>query len=257
MSTTRRLVAVLTAVLTAAFILVSTTPAQAGTVSGATTGTTAGGGRYALQTITVEGRRLVTRWNPCQSAITYRVNLAGVPKKKRAALLAEIKQGVRKLAAVNGIRYRYAGTTAFVPRKANRAQQPAEIVIAAVARTRTDLGMTGDQYGFGGTSWVDWWGPQGTGAAITRGYVLLNPALFLPLRAGYGAGRTQGNVILHELAHASGAEHVHTTDEQMNPVLTAAAPNGYAAGDRAALRRLGRPAGCITVPAGVSLHDLK
>ena len=248
--------ALLAAVLAALALLAGPV---AGSASAAATTVTRGsgnGGTYALQTITVQGTKVVPRWNPCQSAITYRVNLSGVPKKKRAALLHEVRTAFGKLSAADGIRYRYAGTTSFVPKQGTGAHQPAEIVVAAVPRSRTNLSISATEYGFGGSTWVSWWGQGGVGAALVRGYVLLNPALFLPLRSGFGAGKTQGNVILHELGHASGLEHVHSEHEQMNPILTNSSPAGYGKGDLAALHRIGVHGGCVDIPAGVSIRDL-
>jgi hypothetical protein len=48
-----------------------------------------------------------------------------------------------------------------------------------------------------------------------------------------GLGRCPGESGLHELGHATGVEHVSSVGEQMNPTLTAASPNGCAAGDKA------------------------
>lgn len=76
------------------------------------------------------------------------------------------------------------------------------------------------------------------------------------LKPGFGAGMTQGNVILHESAHAMALEHTHAKHQVMNPVLTSATPKGFGRGDLAGLKKLGRPAGCIAVPAGLSLADL-
>ena len=42
------------------------------------------------------------------------------------------------------------------------------------------------------------------------------------------------------------------THLQMNPTLTTASPNGYAAGDVAGLAAVGSRAGCITIPSFVA-----
>jgi hypothetical protein len=129
--------------------------------------------------------------------------------------------------------------------------------VAAVAKTRTDFPMTARSLGYGGVSWSTWYGSQGEGAAIMRGYVVLEAKAIQKLKGGWGTGMRQSNVILHELGHASGLDHAASRKSQMYPTLTSASPSGFAAGDRAGLAKLGRKAGCISVPSYVSLRDLK
>jgi hypothetical protein len=224
------------------------------------------GTSYELRSIQLaDGKSVIARWNPCQTAITYQVNLSGVAAAKRPAMLALIKKSFVKLAAADGMNYRYTGTTTFIPRTDNLAQQPAEIVVAAVARNKTNLELAENSLGFGGVLWSTWssdssGGPDSTtgseGAAVVRGYVVLNPALISTLTSAFGAGLTQGNVILHELGHATGLEHVKDTHEQMTPVLTSSAPDGYSTGDLAGLKRIGSSAGCISIPSSVKIADL-
>ncbi len=64
------------------------------------------------------------------------------------------------------------------------------------------------------------------------------------LRAGedlanvFGPGANEGNVLLHELGHAMGLDHVDFPGQQMNPSLNETGPDGYAPGDRAGLQDL-------------------
>ena len=67
---------------------------------------------------------------------------------------------------------------------------------------------------------------------------------------------TRGNVILHELGHATGLEHVSNRSALMNPTVTSSTPNGFGPGDRAGLKRLGRSAGCVPVPGAIQVADL-
>lgn len=214
-------------------------------------------GTYQLMPVTLNSGKTVTaRWNPCQTAVTYQVNLSGLPKKKRAAMLKTIKASFVRLHAATGLTYRYKGTTTFVPTQENLAAQPAEIVVAAVARSRTDFPMTSRSLGYGGVLWSSWYGSQGEGAAVMRGYVVLEADAIQKLKSGFGKGLRQSNVILHELGHASGLEHVSSRKEQMYPTLTSASPSGYGAGDLAGLAKVGKQAGCISVPSTLSLQDL-
>jgi len=202
------------------------------------------------------GASVDARWNPCQDAITYQVNLDGLPVHGHRAMLAKIRRSFQKLHAATGMTYRYRGVTDFVPQQDNLAEQPAEIVVAAVPRQDTDIELTERSLGYGGALWSTWYGPQGEGAAIMRGYVLLEATAIQELRGGWGRGNRQTNVILHELAHASGLGHADSSREQMFPTLSPTSPAGYRAGDRAALARVGVEAGCIDVPQTLSLQDL-
>jgi Matrixin len=221
------------------------------------TGAQAATGDYAVMKATLHsGAKVTARWNPCQAAITYRVNLGGVPAAKRTALLSDVKSSVQKLAAADGMTYRYTGTTSFVPKQGNLTSAPAEIVVAAVAPGATDFSLPKNALGFGGVIWSTWYGGGREGAAVVRGYVVLSPAAMTSLKPGFGPGQTRGNVILHELGHASGLDHVDSTDELMNPVLTSSAPNGFGAGDRTGLKKVGARAGCIDIPSAVKVADL-
>ena len=202
------------------------------------------------------GKTIDARWNPCQTAITYKVNLSGLPQKKRAAMLVTIKASVKRLHAATGMTYRYRGTTTFVPQQDNSGEQPAEIVVAAVAKKRTDFPMTAESLGYGGVLWSSWYGGQGEGAAVMRGYVVLEANAIQKLKTGFGTGLRQSNVILHELGHASGLDHTGNRKQQMYPMLSASSPSGFAQGDLAGLARVGRPAGCIDVPSYVGVRDL-
>jgi hypothetical protein len=212
---------------------------------------------YALKTVKLaSGKKAVVRWNPCQAAITYRVNLKGLAKAKRAAMLKQVKTAFGELSTADGITYRYTGATTFIPQTGNLAKAPAEIVVAAVSAKATDLGPANNVLGVGGVMWSTWSGAPGEGVVVTRGFVVLSPSGMNGLKPGFGQGVTQGNVILHELGHATGLEHVKAKTEMMNPTLTASTPKGYGPGDRAGLKKVGIKGGCVKVPSGVKVSDL-
>jgi hypothetical protein len=219
--------------------------------------TAANSAGYAVQRVRLpDGRTVVVRLDPCQSAVTYKVNVAAVPARTRAAVLAEIRTAVARLAAATGIAYRYRGTTAEVPRSATIDRQSAELVVAVSTSRGTDVGIGGATVGMGGYHYWIWQntsagGRTVAGAAIGRSWVVFDRDGLARLRAGFGAGTTRGNVMLHELGHSAGLEHVDDRRQLMNPILTAAAPNGLAAGDKAGLAAIGRRAGCIALPAGM------
>ena len=67
------------------------------------------------------------------------------------------------------------------------------------------------------------------------------------LAAGFGPGLTRGNLVLHELGHVVGLDHVADRTQLMNAAIHEASPNGYATGDLAGLSLLGARQGCMSV----------
>jgi hypothetical protein len=211
---------------------------------------------YKLQQVTLKsGQSVVKRWNPCQAAITYQVNLAGLPEPERPAMLAQVIGGFGQLSAATGLPFRYTGSTAFVPNNHDSVEGTAEIVVAVVPRSATDFDLS-SALGVGGMQVRTWSGNDGEGAVAIRGFVVLDAARTASLKPGFGKGQTQGNLLLHELGHATGLDHVASEAEQMNPKLSPALPKGYGRGDLIGLEKLGKKAGCIAVPPVVSIVDL-
>ncbi len=226
--------------------------------TGSATSTAVG---YALERTTLaDGRSFVLRWNPCQ-VITYKVDLDAVPAASRATVLHEIRVAVGRLAIAAGLTYAYRGPTSEVPRTTTIDRQSAELVIAVTTPNRTDIGIGGRVLGYGGYHYWRWAGATSKGipadgAAIARGWVVLDRTGWLALPPGFGPGLRRGNVILHELGHTVGLDHVGDRRQLMYPTLLAGGPDGYAAGDRSGLARVGRASGCIAVPPGV-ITDLR
>lgn len=207
-------------------------------------------------------QNVVMRWNPCQIAITYRVNLgqAASTTTGRAAALKDVKGAIARLSTATGIHYRYLGTTLRIPTGVDwwRNTGDAELVIAWVnqnyASTRTSLLLRDSRGWLSGTAgWQSWrWGAfngQPAGAAIVRGYVVLNAAQRSQYLAGFGAGRTRGELLIHELGHTVGLNHVGTTAQIMYPYMIKRSSANYQSGDRTGLAKVGRPAGCINIPS--------
>lgn len=208
---------------------------------------------YKLSKATLpNGAKKTLRWNPC-TTITYKVNVAAVPSAWRAKALAETKTAFKKLHTATGITFKYSGTTTKVPKTTNLSKLPADITVAFTTPSKTDYDLSGNTLGQGGYQYA-WWSKSsgGYGAAIVDGFVVLDTADMAGLKKGFGKGQTQGNVILHELGHVMGLRHVKDSTQQMYPTLKTSAPNGYAVGDRAGLKKVGRKAGCIAVPSSVA-----
>ncbi len=193
---------------------------------------------YRLSTVSnpVLDRTEVVRWNPC-ATVDYRINAAlGGSEAK-----ADVQAAVARLSAASGLTFRYLGSTTYVP-TAGRAPLPGSpLVVAWAPRTATSLLGRGE-VGHGG--WRATTSPTGH-YRITSGYVVVRAGT--PLAAGFGAGLTRGRVLLHELGHAVGLDHVDDRTMVMNSTLGPTSPPAVLqAGDLTGLRRVGRPAGCIS-----------
>jgi hypothetical protein len=215
---------------------------------------------FALSTERMpDGSTLVLRWNPCQT-ITYKVNVAILPSRLRPAVVGEVRSAFTRLAKATGLRFAYRGLTSEVPRSTGLDAQSAEIVVAVTTPSGTDFPIGGGTLGYGGRAWYWWWRGAGSrisyGAAITRGFVVLDSSGARGLHAGFGRGLDRGNLLLHELGHTVGLDHAGSTTSLMYPELSSSSPNGYSAGDKAGLARLGRRAGCLAMPVELPAPDL-
>lgn len=211
------------------------------------------GGGYRLITADTGSGEHAVRWNPCQEAITYTVNTRLARQKgktsaqARAKAQSEIVKAMGKVGAATGITFRFAGTTTEIPRGASWSDQqgPAdEIVIAYVDRdkaaTRSDL-LSQGAWGQGGQIYAY----EGSTVVAGRGFVLIDRDKTAKMKVGFGAGLRRGNLVLHEVAHVMGLDHVSSRKQLMYPTMSSKTPNGFASGDLAGLARVGSAAGCI------------
>ena len=186
------------------------------------------------------------RWNPCE-AITYAVNDVGATSSVRP----DLKEALRRVTRATGIRFRSVGTTresflrAYERMRYEGVIRKAELILIwvdhdaylgilrrlqdprpsiAFAKTMAGLFANQDQY-FGGIIVVD------ADATATH---------------GFGYRYAHGSVLLHELGHIMGLDHVRDPDQLM---YSGRHPNfsvrTYGPGDLEGLRRLGMDAGCL------------
>lgn len=203
----------------------------------------------------------VVHWARCtringvrtKNVIDYKVNPAG-----HRARIHLVKRGIRKLHRASGLSFRYRGTTGFIP------QPNAGGGLRALDQrraTHVDLVVAwANQPGLPGASRFLDGLEQGKGS-IAWSYPTLQPAQIqiveaavvmqrsAKLRPGFHAGGSVGTLLLHELGHAVGLQHYADPKQLMNPFLGVGSPSGYAAGDRAGLRRVGSDTKCLTSAA--------
>ena len=213
----------------------------AGAAAFAARGTTTGSTSYTFSTV-LDGAPV--RWDPC-TPIRWTANVSRGP----AGGLDVLKAAVARVASLTGTTWEYVGSTTaqptagYLPTRA-QAQYP-PVLIGWTDGASSDL-LAGQSAGVLGMTRTAWFGvqtPEGKKIAATRAAVVaLDRTDALPLR---GASSWTA-VALHELAHTMGLGHVSDRTQLMASVLPAV--TDLQAGDRAGLTRVGRGAGCVTVP---------
>jgi len=208
------------------------------------------------------GRAVVVRWTPCltlagvtaPTTISYAVNTGGDPSR-----VTLVQRALAEVSADSGLRFRYVGKVSYVPHYAvlhypsgdqlmfNAAQQRAathaDLVVGWVSASRTNL-FRGNEAGVGTVSWT---GDSRSQLRIVEAAALIK--LGVPLRSGFTTGASVGSLLLHEIGHAVGLDHVGATSQIMYPMLGNYTAASYQSGDRTGLRLVGRPAGCFVTPS--------
>jgi hypothetical protein len=189
------------------------------------------------------------RWDPC-TPIRYVVQAGWIPDAGRA----DLAEALRRLSAASGLQFLDEGDTDELPSRDRSPYQPdrygkrwAPLLIGWVPGESSDLGL-GD-------------GVQGVSLAVAvagrdaphlvSGQVVLDASH--RLASGFGAGTTDGEVLLHELAHAVGLGHVLDPTQVMYATTTNS-ESQFGAGDRAGLAAVGARAGCHPAPAARPLQ---
>ena len=207
----------------------------------ARTGTTTASTSYAFTTL-LDGSPV--RWDPC-TPIRWTANVSRGP----AGGLKVLQDAVARVAAVTGTTWQYQGTTTatpaggYLPKSAQSSYPP--VLIGWTDGAGSDLlaGQSSSVLGMTRTAWFGVQTAEGKKIAATRAAVVaLDRTDNLPL-----TGATSwSTVALHELAHVMGLGHVADRSQLMANILPAV--TDLQAGDRAGLSKVGRAAGCVTVP---------
>jgi hypothetical protein len=175
-----------------------------------------------------------TRWSPCNT-IHYTINMGGYDDSFRPV----IDQAVERLEAATGLSLLAAGDTTFMPTDAAKtsfAPGDGELVIALGDEVQSTL-VPGQVVG---KTIINF---PGNAAVIVRASVVIDMGDIgnKPPWSGTGVGP----VLMHELAHAVGLDHVPDRTQLMNAVASPSGPTTYAAGDLTGLWQVGAAAGCL------------
>jgi hypothetical protein len=192
---------------------------------------------------------LPMRFDPC-TPVRFVVNPQGAP----SGAVDEVREAFAVLGEALGMSFVDGGFTSErhlrIGDDERDAYQPARYGVGAWAPILISWASAGDEpvlagdvLGYGGST--SFWN-SASDRAYVSGEVVFDRELSL-VRPGFGAGLTRGNLVLHELAHLVGLDHVEQRSELLYPTISAQSPDGYAAGDRAGLARLGAEAGCLRV----------
>lgn len=184
------------------------------------------------------------RFDPC-TPIRWTSNTSRGP----AGGLDVLKAAVARVASITGTTWEYVGATtttptgSYLPSRAQSSYPPVLIGWADAASSDLLAGQASTVLGMTRTAWFGVQMPDGSKIAATRAAVIaLDRTDALPL-TGANSWKT---VALHEVAHAMGLGHVTDRTQLMASVLPAV--TDLQAGDQAGLQRVGRAAGCVTVP---------
>ncbi len=189
------------------------------------------------------------RWNPCRP-ITYQVNLAHAPP----GALADVREAVRRVAEATGIRFVDGGTTTRTADmqlgRAFRGRAPGEphyypVLIDWVPHERfVYLADSKRAVAFG----MPYRGQGAEARTYVSGLVAMDAGA--DLDPGFEHRFSRGVVLMHELAHVIGLDHVGAPHEIMWSAeasrwsLPDLGQTEWGPGDLEGLRRLGVEAGC-------------
>lgn len=184
------------------------------------------------------------RWNPCEP-IRWVLNTRHAPEQGREAL----SRAMARLTAASGLRFEFVGMTDELPRSDRElvvhgpdGPQWAPVLVAWVPADSIDLPLSDMERGVAVPVAVR----EDDRQVFVTGQVVLNAdktllPMFEDRHASWGA------VILHELGHLIGLDHVKDPAQLMAPT-PGFGPVHLGDGDRAGLAALGADGGCLPVP---------
>ena len=187
----------------------------------------------------------IARWDPC-AVIGYRVNT----EQAHPGALKDVKGALRRVYQATGLRFAYRGSTSTIPQDFyNSYPDDTDLVFAWAKPFESPLlTMHGDSpMGVGGAAWTfGFRNADGSPASqISSGYVVLDATQQHRLPAGFGRGATRGELLMHEVGHAIGLQHVGDRRQLMYPLMQPGKAR-WGAGDLTGLAKLGANRGCLS-----------
>ena len=194
------------------------------------------------------------RYNPCQT-INYRLNLEDVGNTAKPL----VKLALAQVSWATGMKFRYVGKTTLIPyNMGQRKRYPrnTDLVIAFATHAEVPDFVRRTAAGFGGPRWLfparnskgqRVWMTDEAGVTLSTDYWYdgFAPSFFDNTRA------TIGELMLHEVGHAVGLDHVPAAPEEiMNGRGYYRYPDGFYkglfnAGDLNGLQKVGLKQGCL------------
>ncbi len=182
-----------------------------------------------------QGNRAVS-YDPCHS-IHYVIRV-GVGPLNGAAL---VREAIDKVSAATGLTFVFDGMTEEVPQADDQRRPGQPVWIGWAGDQETDLWKReGDVVGVAASAPMT--NENGHEVFVT-GFAAFRPDNSLP--PTFGAGETEGSVILHELGHVVGLDHVADDREEMFASVSHFTGEGYGPGDLRGLWELGASQGCL------------
>ena len=197
---------------------------SAGTAAATTAVTVTGTGRATAWQPVAGTKARPARWGTCR--IGYRVNVRRMP----ATGAADLREAIRRVTQVSGIRFRYLGRTSVTPSLRDRHPGLNRIVVAWAPPARSGGLLADGIGGVGGTSW--------SGHRLVTGFLLMNSDFSSVADPGFGQGTSLGLVLMHELGHVVGLGHSPDQHQVMAPSASLPAAV-WGAADLRGLRTVG------------------